>query len=60
MAKEKENTSKTFVVRKTYEFRVEACSRDEAVGMAEGMIPENEENLISTKVGTCAQMRVPE
>ena len=60
MAKEKEKTSKTFVIRKTYEFRVVACSREEALGMAEGVTPEDEERLISTKVGTCAQMRVPE
>ncbi len=51
---------KTFVIRKTYEFRVEEYSRDDAVRKAGTMIPTDDENLISTKVGTLAQMKIKE
>lgn len=49
---------KTFVIRKTYEFRVEKYYREDAVRAAEGMIPTSDENCISTKVGTLAQMKI--
>ena len=49
---------KTFVIRKTYEFRVEEYSREDAVIKAAEMVPSDDEKLISTKVGTLAQMKI--
>ena len=55
---EKVKEIKTFVIRKTYEFRVEEYSREDAVRKANEMIPTGDENLIATKVGTLAQMKI--